>query len=367
MSHDFDVFPKNFCKVATSECLNLINNAISFNLVAMPGVGITYFAHFLETVSEDEFVFINTYEMPEFTKENFYKQLYVKLGGVIQPSKDPSLDDIKELLVLKTKDSGRKLVIVINRLDRLERMLDQNFFDILRYFKDVDRSKIVMIFISSQLVINQYSSKIKDLFNIISKTIYFKPYSGTDLRQVLAIDGSLATTEPAIALCGGHHNLYNVLARCQSLDNPLSDSMVELLVKDILMSLPRKAQEELARVAKKGLKPSDELLLGLGYVRQDKGHFKLFSPLMTEYIIQQSKTMLPQKEKQLFDLLKSQAGKPVTKTQIFDAIWKKQNGIASDWALNALVYRLRNHPAFDTKRYVIKSYKKLGYALHDEY
>lgn len=367
MNYGFKVFTDDFCKTAASECLKLIQSAVSFNLVAMPGADITYFAHYLETVSKDEFVFINTYEMPEFTKEIFYKQLLIKLGGNVQHLKDPSLDDIKELLVTKTRESDRKLVIVINRLDRLEKILDQNFFDILRFFKDVDRSKIVMIFISSQLVINQYSPKIKDLFNLISKTVYFKPYLEADLRQVLAVDGSLAVMEPAVTLCGGHHNLYNVLSRCQSLDNPLSDSMVELLVKDLLMSLPRKSQEELVRVAKKGLKPRDEFLLGLGYVQLEKGRYRLFSSLMTEYIIQKSKTMLPQKEKQLFDLLKAQVGRPVTKTQIFDAIWQQQDGIASDWALNSLVYRLRNHPAFDTKRYVIKSYKKLGYALHDEY
>lgn len=366
MNYDFDGFTKDFCKDSTKECLGLIDKATSFNLVAMSGVGITFFAQYLETRSKDSFVFINTYEMPEFNKDNFYEQLYTKLGGELKTGTEPKIEEIKCLLDLKVRSSKHKLVLVINRLDRLDKILDQNFFDILRFFKDVDRSKIVMIFVSSRPIVDQYSTKIKDLFNLASKTVYFKPFSSKDLRQVLKVDGSSSVEEAAVALCGGHHNLYNVLSRCQSLDNPLSDSMVELLIKDLCASLPRKMIEELKMITKKGTVPKDDYLINMGYVLKVKGNFKTFSPLLSEYLTtEEAKSNLPYKEARLFNLLRVHLGKPVTKNQIFDTIWQNEDGIASEWALNSLVYRLRNHPAFDTKRYIIKSYKKVGYTLLD--
>lgn len=366
MNYNFDGFTKDFCKDSTKECLGLISKATSFNLVAMSGVGITFFAQYLETKSKDDFVYINTYEMPEFSKDNFYEQLYTKLGGELKTGAEPKIEEIKCLLDLKVKSSKRKLVLVINRLDRLDKILDQNFFDILRFFKDVDRSKIVMIFVSSRQIIDQYSSKIKDLFNLVSKTVFFKPFSIRDLRQVLKIDGSSSVEEGAVALCGGHHNLYNVLSRCQSLDNPLSDSMVELLIKDLCASLPRKTREELKMIIKKGVAPKDDYLTHMGYAQKVKGRYKTFSPLLSEYMTaEESRTNLPYKEAKLLNLLKTHLGKPVTKNQIFDTIWQHEDGIASEWALNSLVYRLRNHPAFDSKRYIIKSYKKVGYTLLD--
>ena len=365
MHHNFYNFSKDFCKDSTQECLGLIGKATSFNLVAMPGVGVTFFAQYLETKSQDNFVFINTYEMSEFTKENFYKQLYNKLGGNPQPSINPSPEDIRELLVAKVRESDKKLVLVINRLDRLDNILDQNFFDILRFFKDVDRSKIVMIFISSHVVIDESSPKIKDLFNLISKTVYLKPFTEKDLRQILTIDGSSSAIEPAVKLCGGHHNLYNVLSRCQSLSNPLGDSMVELLIKDLFNSLPRKAKEELEAVTKKGSAPKDEYLLGVGFVQKKGSRHNAFTPLLSEYVSRESKTNLPLKEARLLKLLTDNAGKPVSKNLIFDTVWKHEDGIASEWALNSLIYRLRNHPTFDAKRYMIKSYKKVGYTLLD--
>ena len=46
---------------------------------------------------------------------------------------------------------------------------------------------------------------------------------------------------------------------------------------------------------------------------------------------------LAQKEQKLFFLLQKDLGKIVTKDKIFEEIWKDE----SDWALNSLIYRMR--------------------------
>ncbi len=53
----------------------------------------------------------------------------------------------------------------------------------------------------------------------------------------------------------------------------------------------------------------------------------------------------------------------VSKATIFETIWKDDMDKASDWVLDALIYRLRRHWAFLSKGYVIESFKKRGYML----
>ena len=70
---------------------------------------------------------------------------------------------------------------------------------------------------------------------------------------------------------------------------------------------------------------------------------KLFSPLLAQYIKQNSSFKLPVKEYKLFNVLKKNIGKIVTKDEIFQHVWGEDYTEASDWALNSLIYRLRKN------------------------
>jgi len=72
---------------------------------------------------------------------------------------------------------------------------------------------------------------------------------------------------------------------------------------------------------------------------------------------------LPAKEKALFSLLKKRLNMVVSKDQIFEHIWESDPESASDWALNALIYRLKKNPGFLASGYVIENHKKLGYSM----
>jgi DNA-binding response OmpR family regulator len=102
-------------------------------------------------------------------------------------------------------------------------------------------------------------------------------------------------------------------------------------------------------------------------VYESSGGQKTFTPLLEEFINEEIDTELPVMERRLLTLLLANHGKVVNKDKIFDTVWKETDGIASEWSLNSLVYRLRNHPGFDKSRFLIKSVKKVGYVLYDSH
>ena len=351
-------YSDNFCKSVFNDCLNSIQTQTSFNLIAMPGVGVTFFLKALAQNNPDNFMFVNSYEMRDFSKSAFYEQLSDKLG--IEFSEPISLQKISKALNSKAEKLDR-LVMVFNRLDRLSEILDQNFYDNMRFLRDAFRNKIVMIFVSSRPMFELSSANFKDALSLVTKTIYFPVYSDTDLIEISRSSSSALIDKTALAFSGGHHALLQVLLRCQNLDNPLPDPMVEMLIKDIYFGLDVNRRKQLETFVLRSVEPKDQLLTGLGYIKNSQA----FTPLLSNYIKSLGKSHLPVKEKRLMRLLTIHKDKVVSKEEIFDYVWPEKSGIASEWALNALIYRLRRHVAFDNERYSIESRKKDGYLLID--
>ena len=353
-------YSNNFCTEITERCLQNIATNTSFNLVAMPGVGVTFFMRHLAGKSRDRFVFINSYEMHDFTRQEFFQQLARKLDVV-----DPNPDVATIAGALKdVVSSGQKIVLVLNRFDRLGSLVDQTMFDNFRYLRDVDRSKIVIIFMSARPLVEELDAGTKDVLGLVMATTYFPLYSSAELQEINSGTGNALLEAKALELAAGHHTLAQILHRCQNLDNALSDPMVELVVRDIFLSLDANRRRILELVATKSAPVDDPLLIHAGYVVQEE-ESRVFTPLLHEFIQRQNTQHLPVKEQRLFNLLKRHAGQLVTKADIFDAVWLEDDGIASEWSLNALVYRLRRHAGFDDQRYTIESVKKRGYILHD--
>ena len=72
------------------------------------------------------------------------------------------------------------------------------------------------------------------------------------------------------------------------------------------------------------------------------------------------------KELNSFKLLRQNMGRTVSKDEIFNVVWDPPAGGpegATDWALDALIYRLRKHPFMKANNFVIESHKKVGYTL----
>ena len=63
-------------------------------------------------------------------------------------------------------------------------------------------------------------------------------------------------------------------------------------------------------------------------------------------------------------------GSVVSKDEIFAQVWPEKSedvtgksDLPTDWALDALIYRLRKHPFMKANNYIIESQKKVGYTL----
>jgi len=358
-------FSDSFCKNEVADFLQTIAASGSCNLVAMPGVGVTFFLKQLLHTSHDEFVSVNSYEMHEFSKAAFYNQLARKLGLQAAPSDHVDLGAISD--ELKRRAVGhKKVVLIFNRFDRLGPILDQGFYENLSFLQDASGQSLVMLFVTAEPILEMAGQGMQDLLRLLGATKYFPGYSVDDLREIMANSGVTEIEQQALELCGGHHALLQILMRCQNLDNALSDPMVELLVKDIYTGLnPKRRKAVDTAAAGHGSLRADPFLYGAGYLVKRGEKDKVFTPLLAEYSARQSKEHLPVKERRLLGILKRNAGRVVSKQDIFDAVWRESDGIASDWALNALVYRLRRHAAFNNQRYTIESQKKQGFVLHD--
>lgn len=95
------------------------------------------------------------------------------------------------------------------------------------------------------------------------------------------------------------------------------------------------------------------------------GHkYQLFTPLLADYIKSHSSIKLPAKEKRLFQLLSKNLGQITRKELIYEAIWIGEDDAGSEWALNALIYRLRKNPFFISQDYIIENHKKEGYVMY---
>lgn len=299
--------------------------------------------------------------MAEFSRKEFYDQISQKLGISKAGS---SLNEISQAMIKKSNQIGR-LVIVFNRLDRLEEILDQNFFDNLRFLRDSNRNKINMIFVSSHPLIETHGHQIKDILSLIAKTEYFTGYEDQDLIEVYKSIDKQKIDQRALRLAGGHLLLLQVLMRCQNLNRPLSDPMVKLVVKDLHNSLTPKDKKTLVSILAKNNPSSIHNLINMGYLKKSSDGYIPFSPLLQEYVNSLGKQHLPIKEKRLLKILTQNKGKVVPKETICDYVWSEKDGIISDWALNALIYRLRKHSAFDSQNQTIESRKGEGYILFE--
>lgn len=361
--------PSDFASENMEKIRHLIDTSYTFTTLAMPGMGVSYLLRYLATREFAHFIHVDLYSLSSLTKHEFFKLLIHELGGKLSEKTDlEMLREAKEILV----DFARKypkIVIIFNRFDQLKKEFDETFFANLRTIKDCAPGKIVLIFTSIKPLYETSPKAIGGAnLNIFSKHLYLKPFSEYDLSQLLKF--TLTHKIPdlqlskLIELSGGHSQLLHILINSEKKSNPLLDHFVRLQMKELLDYLNYQQKKQVKKIASgKNLGEVDEYLLGVGMVKKSKGGFELFNPLLTEYIKSSLPLRLPAKEAVLFKLLRNNYGKVVPKEEIFEAVWGENSHNATDWALDALIYRLRKNPAFSSHGYAIENHKKMGYIL----
>lgn len=357
----------SFAKEKLADFKRLIEASQSFTIVSMPGVGVSYFLKYLVCQNFARFLHIDLYNLPTLSQHEFYRMFHRDLGG-----KPTSATDEQVFLEIKAKikelaEKNPKVVIIFSRFDQLKKDLDENFLSNLQSLTTLSPGKIVLIF-----------TAIKPLYEMVpeacgggnltfySKILYFTPYTPKDVKALFLLDHTLKAhpdLDEIIKLSGGHNQLLHIFINSHKKTNLLLDKFVALQLKDLYNYLDYQQKKQVQRIAVgKKVENIDEYLLGVGYITETKSGPKIYSFVLEEYIRTSLPAKLPVKEAKLFKLLRNNMGRVVSKDEIFQNVWGESED-ATDWALDALVYRLRNSQFMKSHGYIIESHKKVGYTL----
>lgn len=359
-----------FYQSKVEELKKLIDKSVTFNLISFPGIGVTQFLRYFVATNNYHFVFVDSFSLTSFSKNSFFKLLLEQLGGQIESENDQDLFIACQEKLTELIKNNTRVVIIFNRFDKLAKQFDHDFFSHIRTLRNIDPVKIVMIFTANKTLyeVNPAALAGPNL-NFSLNNVYFGTYNEDDLRKLAPIyspvfeSKSKAEIDRAIKLSGGHINLFNLLLNSEA-GSPTSDRFINIQLKDISDVLNYSQKNTLKNLAfGKKVEEVDTHLINLGLVKKEKAGYRIFSPILEEYFKTNTKVRLPAKESKLFLLLKKNLGKVVTKDQIFDTIWGDDPDPASDWALNALIYRLKKNPSFKNSGLILENHKKIGYTL----
>ncbi|MDD5416266.1 MAG: helix-turn-helix domain-containing protein [Candidatus Daviesbacteria bacterium] len=360
----------NFAQDKLKEFKSLIDAGLSFVVLSMPGVGVSYFLKYLAAMQNfAHFIHVDLYNLPTLSQHEFYKLLLSELGGKPgSKTDDQLLLEVKKAIAALAQKKER-VVIIFSRFDQLKSQFDWNFLSNIQSLSTVVPDKVVLIFTSVKPMpeIIPAEALAGGNLNFYSEILYFKPYSKDDLKKLLEIEPprpglGKPTLEKLLELSGGHNQLLHILLSSQK-KQFLLDQFVKMQMKEFMDYLNYHQKKTLQKITQgKTVTDIDEYLLGVGMINK----LQFFTPLLSEYIKTNLPVKLPVKEAKLFKLLWQNMGKTVTKDEIFREVWSPSDAGSeetTDWALDALIYRLRNHPFMKTHGYIIESHKKVGYTL----
>ncbi len=314
-----------WCSKKISEIKKFINTSQSFTVVGVPGTGVSMFLRYLATRDDlAHFVHIDLSESAHLNTE--------------------SLLSFCRSEVAKLLSANNRVVVILNRFDIKKREFDHDFLVALRSIRDLDKEKVVFILTGDKPLIEEKpDALLGGNLNMYSISYQLTPFEQKDLLALAKINLDLSQYDKnhidgCLRLSGGHYQLFALLLKTQFKENYLKDPFIKAQLKQIYMNFSYQNRKLL-----------------------QKGKLATFSPLFSDYIKDEAPMKLAVKENQLFRLFRKNLTKVVTKDQIFESLWP--DGTGSDWALNALIYRLRKNPAFIQKGYIIENYKKQGYCL----
>jgi len=363
-----------FAEQQVLEVAKRIDSATTTSVLGIPGAGISIFMKHLSAQPLGHMIYLDIFSLPSLMPHELYKSLLEKLGGKAQ---ERNTDDELIALCIKQLESltaqHAKVVLCIAGFDQLQPEFSASFFHYLRTLRAVDKSKVVFIFGICRRLETLLPDNIIDTdLSLFSSINYLKPYNEEDIRHMLSLYGPHTDIvkeelDKAIGLSGGHFQFLQLLLASERRNNPTQDPFIQLAFKNIFMHLSSTQKAIVRKLAVDGTYPkTDDYLTNIGLLNKRGDTYELFSALFAECVRAFSAPKLPIKERRLFAILKRNKGRVVTKREIFDEVWRGQE-IGSEWALNALLYRLRKHPAFTAQNYTIESHKKIGYSLTKDF
>jgi hypothetical protein len=347
-----------------NELLVNVRNNTPTTLISMPGIGIKGFIDEL-VVSDSAFKWV-VIDSNQIAGISSYELIHI-----IAKEIDPKLSTGNDLLEYALNPLSPKVCVVVMRIDRIAEDVGDEFFLYMRSLFD-QSSKISLVFTANQALYEIMPATAKNTLILFGAQLYLPIFDESIIRHLME-QYKFHYTPEQYRLAGGHHHLLRIISLLDihSVERAAIDRAVQIICRDLTTSLKTAEQNSLYAIATGGKtrdKRALEYLLALGWIRPvgDEG-WEIFSPIVTHFVLSNKKhAVMPVQEKKLFQQLYMNKGRVVTKQAIIENVWGPNSyGEISDWALNALVYRLRKHPKIVHGGYVITSHKKQGYSLND--
>ena len=362
--------PKDFAREKVIAMQELVEQGETFTVLGMPGEGVSSFLRFFATHTFAQFAFIDIYDLVRLSKLEYLRQILRNLGGTELPNDEQQVMDAIREKLLELSKSEKKVVIICNRFDQMSEKIDRSFLANLYQLSKVAPKKIVFIF-TANIPLSELCPDAVSGYNLTfySNSYYFGRYNPEDIKAIIKLNFPAIINNPkkferALKLGNGHYQLTGMVLKSESSENPLLDKIVRLALSEIYESLNHHRKTSVQKIAQgKQLLEIDPYLIHIGIVDEVDGIQKLFTPLLADFVQGYVALKLPVKERKLFKLLQKKEGELVTKDELFHYIWTDDSESATDWALNALVYRLRKNPQLRNGGYEIISLKKQGYML----
>jgi len=358
----------DFCSDRVLKIKDLIESSTTTSVIGIPGVGISVFLKHLSIQPFGYSIYVDVFGLPNLTSAELFKDILSKLGGETIAKDEAEIVTEYKRVLEKLVGKNEKVIIYFGGFDQLKKSFNQDFFHHLRSLRNINQKKVVFIFGICRRIDSLVSENLVDIdLNMLSSVYYLKPYEKKDLLYILSIYGPKSTDtdlEKILSLSGGHFQFLQLLLRSERLHDPLHDPFIKLSLRNIYQHLTYQQKKILKKVTSQNISEvKDDYLINVGLVQKLDDKYEIFSPLFEQFIKSQSSLKLPVKEARLLKILKDNIGETVHKDKIFNFVWESEIDNASDWALDALIYRLRRNPTFISKGYVIENHKKLGYSL----
>ncbi len=341
------------------------NNIVT--VVGLPSIGISVFLKYLATHNKNEInIHFDLYDLHTISTGEFYT-LFLKNLGVKSDTKNDVLRfDHCENALQELAKKHSKINLIFNRFDQLKSEYSANFFNSILKLSQINPQKINFIFSANRPYEDVFAEIcLLDDHEKLLNYYYLKPFryeSCVDLLKLFPQSDvkDKDIIKKAYELSGGHYLLFQFIIRSQRLSDFLKDSYIRLLLKEIYEYFTYEEKKQLNDILSEKEFIPNKFLFEIGAI-QDSGN--LFSPLFEEYIRKNTSSNLGQNELKLFDLLKSNVDRIISKDEIIETLWNGDAPEVTDWALNSLVYRLRRNKAFINSDFIIQSIKKQGYVM----
>lgn len=353
--------PASFREEDTRCVAGLLKNGFSINIVGLPKSGISCFVRFLAfnpKIIKNFFpnyrlVFLDINELEEINIKTLWSNLGRKLGIDVEKN-----DLSFELLCGQISNLGGKeeypILIFLNRFDHLSTLFSFQFFANLKRLRDSAKQSVRFVMTTNRPISELYpQAVISATSHLVGNVYYLKPATLIDANLYLEeFEGIPQSLYPEIySLAGGHQQITQIIASSYIKGLATGKDWRSLLLGDQRLKLQFDEIYEILSAGEKkmigkllGQKEIDidenSYLLQSGLINKTDGKWKLFSPLMRQFIKEDEKEELSPQEQKLWDYLNQNKDNFCSKDDLIGNVWPGCEDV-SDWALYKLIGRLK--------------------------